>query len=65
VIAAAKAGAEADGKEGYKLTLKMPSYLPVMQFAKSSALREKIYQAYVTRASDRPRATANALTTPP
>ena len=28
VIAAAKAGAEADGKEGYKLTLKMPSYLP-------------------------------------
>ena len=52
VIAAAKAGAEADGKEGYKLTLKMPSYLPVMQFAKSSTLREKIYQAYVTRASD-------------
>ncbi|WP_043007632.1 M3 family metallopeptidase [Comamonas testosteroni] len=52
VIAAAKTGAEADGKEGYKLTLKMPSYLPVMQFAKSSALREKIYQAYVTRASD-------------
>ncbi|UUC96057.1 MULTISPECIES: M3 family metallopeptidase [Comamonas] len=52
VIAAAKAAADADGKEGYKLTLKMPSYLPVMQFAKSSALREKIYQAYVTRASD-------------
>ena len=52
VIAAAKASAEADGKEGYKLTLKMPSYLPVMQFAKSGALREKIYQAYVTRASD-------------
>jgi oligopeptidase A len=52
VIAAAKAAAEADGKEGYKLTLKMPSYLPVMQFAKSSALREKIYQAYVTRASE-------------
>lgn len=52
VIAAAKAAAEADGKEGYKLTLKMPSYLPVMQFAQSSALREKIYHAYVTRASD-------------
>ena len=52
VIAAAKAAAEADGKEGYKLTLKMPSYLPVMQFAKSSSLREKIYQAYVTRASE-------------
>ncbi|MDR2299326.1 MAG: M3 family metallopeptidase [Comamonas sp.] len=52
VIAAARAAAEADGKEGYKLTLKMPCYLPLMQFAKSSALREKLYHAYVTRASD-------------
>ena len=48
----ARAAAEADGKEGYKLTLKMPSYLPVMQFAKSSELRRKLYTAYVTRASD-------------
>ncbi len=30
----------------------MPSYLPVMQFARSSALRETLYRAYVTRASD-------------
>ena len=52
VIAAARAAAEADGKSGYKLTLKMPSYLPVMQFAKSSTLREKLYRAYVTRASE-------------
>ncbi len=44
--------AEAEGKEGYKLTLKMPCYLPVMQFARSSALRERLYRAYVTRASD-------------
>ncbi|MEO7129503.1 MAG: oligopeptidase A, partial [Rhodoferax sp.] len=48
---AALAGAKADGKEGYKLTLKMPCYLPVMQFARSSALRETLYRAYVTRAS--------------
>jgi len=48
----ALAAAKADDKEGYKLTLKMPCYLPVMQFAKSSALREKLYRAYVTRASD-------------
>ena len=48
----ARAAAEAEGKEGYKLTLKMPSYLPVMQFADSSALRETLYRAYVTRASD-------------
>ena len=52
VIQAARAAAQAEGKEGYKLTLKMPSYLPVMQFAHSSALRERVYRAYVTRASD-------------
>ncbi|GGH53987.1 oligopeptidase A [Comamonas phosphati] len=49
---AARAAAEADGQQGFKLTLKMPCYLPVMQFARSSALREKLYRAYVTRASD-------------
>ncbi len=52
VIASARAQAEAEGKSGHKLTLKMPSYLPVMQFAHSSALREKLYKAYSTRASD-------------
>ncbi len=52
VISAARSAAEAEGKQGYKLTLKMPSYLPVMQFARSSALREKLYRAYVTRASE-------------
>ena len=49
---AARAAAQADGKEGYKLTLKMPCYLPVMQFAVRGDLREKLYRAYVTRASD-------------
>jgi len=48
----ALAAARADGKEGYKLTLKMPCYLPVMQFASNSALRQKLYRAFVTRASD-------------
>ncbi|RFO98462.1 oligopeptidase A [Rhodoferax lacus] len=49
----AQAAAQADGKPGYfKLSLKMPCYLPVMQFAKSSALREIMYRAYVTRSSD-------------
>jgi len=52
VVQGARAAAESDGKPGYKLTLKMPSYLPVMQFAHSSALRERLYRAYVTRASD-------------
>jgi oligopeptidase A len=48
----AMAAAQSEGKTGYKLTLKMPCYLPVMQFAHSSALRARLYRAYVTRASD-------------
>ena len=52
VIETARELAKAEGKDGYKLTLKMPSYLPVMQFAASSALREVLYRAYSTRASD-------------
>jgi oligopeptidase A len=51
VVQAARSAAEAEGKEGYKLTLKMPCYLPVMQFATSSALRGMLYRAYATRAS--------------
>ena len=49
---AARAAAEAEGKDGHKLTLKMPCYLPVMQFARGSELRHKLYRAYTTRASD-------------
>ena len=52
VVQAAQAAAQIDGHKGYQLTLKMPCYLPVMQFARSSALRERLYRAYVTRASD-------------
>ena len=52
VIDAALSQALAESQCGYKLTLKMPSYLPVMQFARSSALRETLYRAYNTRASD-------------
>ncbi len=52
VVNTARAAAEKEGKTGYKLTLKMPCYLPVMQFAKSSELRHQLYRAYVTRASD-------------
>jgi oligopeptidase A len=49
---AALAAARAEGREGYKLTLKMPCYLPVMQFARSGELRHTLYRAFVTRASD-------------
>jgi oligopeptidase A len=49
---AALEAARAAGKEGYRLTLKMPCYLPVMQFARSSELRAMLYRAYTTRGSD-------------
>ena len=52
VVQATRQAAEKEGKEGCRLTLKMPVYLPVMQFAHSSALREQLYKAHVTRASD-------------
>ena len=44
--------AQANGQSGYRLTLKMPVYLPIMQFAKNRSLREKLYTAYQTRACD-------------
>jgi oligopeptidase A len=52
IVQTALNAAQAEGQEGYKLTLKMPCYLPLMQFARSSSLRGKLYRAYVTRASD-------------
>jgi len=52
VLQAARNAARAEGRDGHKLTLKMPCYLPVMQFAKSSELRHRLYRAYTTRASD-------------
>ncbi|MGN6661971.1 MAG: M3 family metallopeptidase, partial [Achromobacter mucicolens] len=52
VIAAARAAAHEDGKAGWKLTLKMPCYLPVMQYAKDRSLREALYRGYGTVASE-------------
>jgi oligopeptidase A len=51
-LAAAREAAEQDGKPGYKLTLHMPSYLPAMQYASRRELRETLYRAYATRASE-------------
>src|SRR6185436_12069817 len=49
--AAHKAATEA-GKTGWKFTLQMPSYLPVMQYADNRDLRQRLYHAYATRASE-------------
>ncbi|HEX5393039.1 MAG TPA: M3 family metallopeptidase [Rhodocyclaceae bacterium] len=52
VIAAAKAAAEKEGKPGWKFTLHAPSYIPVLQYAENRSLRERMYRAYATRASE-------------
>jgi oligopeptidase A len=52
VLATAREAAEADSKPGWKFTLHAPSYLPVMQYAEHRPLRELMYRAYVTRASE-------------
>ncbi len=49
---AAAALAQADGKDGYKITLHFPSYFPILQYADDRALREQVYRANVTRASE-------------
>ncbi|MDR6447582.1 oligopeptidase A [Paraburkholderia terricola] len=52
VTEAAKEAAEREGKTGYKFTLHFPSYFPVMQYSENRAMREAVYRAYVTRASE-------------
>ncbi|HZO01478.1 MAG TPA: M3 family metallopeptidase [Burkholderiales bacterium] len=52
VLEAAREAAQKDAKEGWKFTLHMPSYLPVMQYADERALRERMYYASSTRASE-------------
>jgi oligopeptidase A len=52
VKAAAKGAAERDGKTGWQFSLHFPSYFPILQFADNRALREKIYRANATKASE-------------
>ncbi len=52
VLQTAREAAQAAEKTGWLFTLKAPSYLPVMQFADNRDLREKMYRAYATRASE-------------
>ena len=55
VLQATREAAEAEGQAGqagHKLTLHYPVYGPVMQYASDRALRETLYTAYVTRASE-------------
>ncbi|CAM3174345.1 oligopeptidase A [Ectopseudomonas mendocina] len=47
-----KQAAEVKGLEGWLITLEFPSYYAVMTYADDRALREEVYAAYCTRASD-------------
>jgi oligopeptidase A len=49
---AARAKAEAKQLDGWLLTLDFPSYDAVITYAENRALREEIYAAFATRASD-------------
>ena len=51
-LAAAQAVAKSKEQEGFTFTLDIPSYLPVMMYCDNRELREKMYHAFVTRASD-------------
>ncbi|MEQ8264063.1 M3 family metallopeptidase [Pseudohaliea sp.] len=51
--AAARRNAEAAGERGYRLALDGPSYLAVMAHGEDRELRQAIYTAWQTRASDR------------
>ena len=51
-IAAFKETAQAANQEGYRITLQIPHYLAVLQYAQNRKLRETLYHAYVIRASE-------------
>ncbi|OXY81574.1 oligopeptidase A [Oceanimonas doudoroffii] len=51
-LAAAEAQAKARELDGWVFTLDIPSYLPVMMYADDAELREEMYYAFTTRASD-------------
>ena len=44
--------AQQRGLEGWVITLQFPSYIAVMTYATNRQLREEVYQAYTTRASE-------------
>ncbi len=48
----ARASAEKEGKAGWRFTLHFPSYFPILQYADDRALRETMYRANATKASE-------------
>ena len=52
VLASCRDAARRDDRNGWKLTLHMPCYLPVQTHADNRGLRETLYRAYGLRASE-------------
>ena len=50
-VAGARESASQKGLAGWRFTLQAPSYTPVMTYLNDGDIRQKLYQAYVTRAS--------------
>jgi oligopeptidase A len=51
-LANARQAAEQAGREGYLITLDFPSYHAVLTYCDDARLREEVYTAYCTRASE-------------
>ena len=51
-LAGAKQRAEQAGEEGYLINLEYPSFQPVITYCDNQALRQEVYQAFSTRASE-------------
>ncbi|MCP4270504.1 MAG: oligopeptidase A [Gammaproteobacteria bacterium] len=51
-LAAASLAAKEKQSDGYVLTLEVPCYIAVMTYADDPVLRQEVYRAYATRASD-------------
>ncbi|MFK7995113.1 MAG: M3 family metallopeptidase [Granulosicoccus sp.] len=52
-VAAARQRAQSKELSGYLVNLEFPSYMAVMKFANDRTLREEMYTAFCTRASDK------------
>lgn len=50
--AAARAGAEAKGKPGFRFTLQAPSYMPVLTYLDDAAIRRQLWEGYNARATE-------------
>ena len=51
-LAAARQSAESKGKPGWRFTLQAPSYLAVMTYLDDAVIREQVYRAQNTRATE-------------